>query len=302
MTPRLLEATPRQLLAMTGSALKASIAASEGRTLAVEVIASVQPPVTGVTNGEIAAAFGADLIILDQYDPLKPTVANAPATIFDDPAPLGACARLFGRPVGFNLIVAEAEAGAFLGGRLLSEASLERALAQGGRIINIYMRPQIGGTHEGMIAGLRLARRLAADEALLIGVPTFTRPAPRTPEAIRAFIADAMMLIEAGADGIALPLPGSKQGWTIDAAGAIVDAVRAGGALAWLFLTGSIEGASEQAMTQLALAAKQSGADACRLDEAGLSGMPVPENILAFSLALRGRAHTFRRMAASPAR
>ncbi|MEZ4671434.1 MAG: hypothetical protein R3E39_26320 [Anaerolineae bacterium] len=52
-------------------------------------------------------------------------------------------------------------------------------------------------------------------------------------------------------------------------------------------------------MTPLALEANQIGADAVRLDEAGLSGMPVPENIHAFSLVLRGERHTYRRMASS---
>ncbi|MEM6529043.1 MAG: hypothetical protein AAF653_12165 [Chloroflexota bacterium] len=79
----------------------------------------------------------------------------------------------------------------------------------------------------------------------------------------------------------------------------LVDHIHSRDALAWLFVTGSIEGAQQETMQMLALQAKQSGADAVRLDEAGLNGMPVPENIYSFSVALRGRRHTFRRMASS---
>jgi hypothetical protein len=52
-------------------------------------------------------------------------------------------------------------------------------------------------------------------------------------------------------------------------------------------------------MFLLALQAKMLGFDVHRLDEAGLSGMPTPENILAYSLAIRGERHTYRRMALS---
>jgi hypothetical protein len=89
------------------------------------------------------------------------------------------------------------------------------------------------------------------------------------------------------------------KGWLFDQTCQIIDGIQQNQGLAWLFVTGSVEGASEDAMVQLALAAKQLGADAYRLDEAGLSGMPIPENILTFSIAIRGRRHTYRRMAIS---
>lgn len=299
MPPRILDAAPRELLVMNGAALKASIAAAEGRTIAAEVIAPYQSPVDGVSHGELAAAMSADLIILDQYDTLRPQISGVPADLLSQQSPLSAYAELIGRPIGLNLIVADAQQGAFLGGRLVNPANVERAVTQGCRIINLYTRPKIGGTHEGMLAAARMIHEVAGDDALLIGVPSFSRPAPRSTEAIRAYCEDALALIDFGCAGIALPMPGSKQGWTMDAAAAIVDVVRGAGALAWLFLTGSIEGAPESLITAMALQAKQIGADAYRIDEAGLSGMPVPENIFSFSLAIRGRQHTFRRMASA---
>lgn len=50
---------------------------------------------------------------------------------------------------------------------------------------------------------------------------------------------------------------------------------------------------------QMALNAKMLGGDVYRLDEAGLAGMPLPENILEFSLTIRGKRHIYRRMALS---
>jgi hypothetical protein len=47
------------------------------------------------------------------------------------------------------------------------------------------------------------------------------------------------------------------------------------------------------------LMSKMTGADILHIGDAGYSGMANPENILAFSLAIRGRRHTYRRMAVS---
>lgn len=293
---RLLDASSSQLLALTGGELAESIRLSEGRTVAAEVLCDAASPVEGVSHGELAAAFGADLVALDRYDPLRPLVSNVALPAAE---PLRAYARLLGRPVGVNLIVAAGEAETALGGRSFSAAHAEHAAEQGAQAIFVYVRPRQGGTHAMMVQRIAEVHGLLGDRLLLVGVPSFSRPAPRDAAALDAFRADLSMLIEAGCQAAALPMPGSKQGWTVEAAGGLTDAIHAAGALAWLFVTHSVEGAQPGVMTALALDAKRVGADAVRLDEAGLSGMPAPENILAFSLALRGARHTYRRMAAS---
>ncbi|HML20523.1 MAG TPA: hypothetical protein PKD09_02675 [Aggregatilinea sp.] len=298
MAVRLLDAFASDFARMSGADLAASIRQAEGRTLAAEVILSSEPPVEGVSHGEIAAAMGADLIALDAYDPFAPAIPGAPASVLDDPTPLEAYSRLLGRPVGINLIVADADLGSGLGGRRVSEASVEAVAAQGADFVFLYVRPKMGGTPEMMQAAARLIADRAPD-VMLIGVPSFSLPAPRDAQGVAGYLQQASALLDAGCAGIGLPAPGSKQGWLFEPTAQIIDAIHAREALAWLFVTGSIEGASTDAMVQIALAAKQLGADAVRLDEAGLSGMPVPENILVFSIALRGKRHTYRRMAAS---
>ncbi len=299
MTRRLLDAEASDFWAMRGPDLAESIRRAEGRTLAAEVIATVEPPVEGVSQGEIAAAMGADIIALDRYDPFAPAIAGVPAALLPEPAPLAAYKRLLGRPVGVNLIVADPEAGAGLGGRRVHEASVERVLAQGADLIFLYVRPAMGGTPEMMRAAARLIHERSGGDVLLIGVPSFSLPAPRDAAGVAAYWEHAGPLLDAGCAGIGLPAPGSKQGWRFEPTAQIIDAVHERGGLAWLFVTGSVEGASTETMGQIALACKQLGADAVRLDEAGLAGMPIPENILAFSIALRGKRHTYRRMAAS---
>jgi hypothetical protein len=299
MTRRLLDATPHDFAQMDGAALQASIRAADGRTLAVEVICTVDPPVEGITQGELAAAMGADVIVLDRYDPLRPRIAGAPENDRSDRAPLAAYKHLLGRPLGINLIVVGDSAGKDLGGRTAQKPHIDLAVEQGVDCLFLYARPGMGGTLERQVETAAAVRRDHGRRVLLIGVPTFSAAPPRTDDALTRYCDSAARLVEAGCDGIGLPMPATKSGWTVDAAASIVDQVHRAGGLAWLFVTGSIEGAPQDVMFTLALTAKQIGADAVRLDEAGLSGMPVPENILAFSLAFRGRAHTFRRMASA---
>jgi hypothetical protein len=206
---------------------------------------------------------------------------------------------LVGRPVGINLICADAEHGALLGGRLATAASIEAGLAQGVDLFFLYARPRSGGTLALQAETARRIAQMAGRRALLVGVPTFLKPPPRSAAGLDDHRAGIAALLDAGCGAVALPMPGSKQGWLSDATAALIDLAHEREALAWLFVTGSIEGAPLPIMHDLALHGKQLGADAFRLDEAGLSGMAPPENIQAFSLALRGARHHWRRVATS---
>ena len=57
-------------------------------------------------------------------------------------------------------------------------------------------------------------------------------------------------------------------------------------------VVGDVDGARAEA-----LAAKRAGADVLHLGDMGAFGMPEPMNVLTASLAIRGRRHTYRRMA-----
>lgn len=310
MVKRLLEATARDFAGMNGAELAESIRLSEGRTLAVEVLSSTEPPIEGLSGGELAAAMGADLIVLDGYDPLNPRIAGVSADVWEQEPPPGfeslrqdewlrRYSAVLGRPVGINLIVADEAQAASLGGRRFSPQSATRTIAQGADLIFLYVRPHQGGTPVMQADAARWMTQEFGGQSLLVGVPTFSHPPPRDERSRSSLHDQALALLDAGCAGVAFPMPGSKQGWLPEATATLIDGVHGRGGLAWLFVTGSIEGAPQSVIHDLALLGKQLGADAFRLDEAGLSGMPPPENILAFSLALRGARHTYRRMASS---
>lgn len=302
MVKRILDATASDFLKMNARDLQASIRLAEGRTIAAEAICTYQSPIEGVTHGEIARAMGADMIVLDRYDPLNPIIQGVPSHILQYDTLLLAYKKLLGVPIGINMIVADENMAESIGGRLITPAHVDTAAKQGVDLINIYVRPQMGGTHQMMIDAIQTMSQQHGQNVLLIAVPSFSRPAPRTNTDVNLFIHDVKQLISAGCHAIALPMPSTKQGWLWKSAQSIIDAIHAEGCLAWLFLTGSVEGASPNTIETLALQAKESGADAYRIDEAGLSGMAIPNNIYTFSVAIRGERHTLRRMASSSLR
>ena len=98
-------------------------------------------------------------------------------------------------------------------------------------------------------------------------------------------------------DAVLIPAPGTVPGSREPLVAELADAVHASGALVVATVGTSQEGADAETVRQLALAAKRAGADVLHLGDAGVSGVTEPMNILAASIAIRGRRHAYRRMA-----
>lgn len=106
-------------------------------------------------------------------------------------------------------------------------------------------------------------------------------------------------LIDAGADVICLPMPGSRTGVIVSEIRELVKYVHAykPGTLVMNFLDGSIEGSDENTVRECGLLSKQTGADIHAIGDAGLSWMPVPENIYQLAITIKGRRLTWLKLA-----
>ena len=71
------------------------------------------------------------------------------------------------------------------------------------------------------------------------------------------------------------------------------------GALTITSIGTSQEGADTATIRQIALMCKMTGADIHHLGDTGYPGVAIPENIMAYSIAIRGVRHTYHRMASS---
>lgn len=94
--------------------------------------------------------------------------------------------------------------------------------------------------------------------------------------------------VEAGADVILLPGVGTVPGTTLEKAEKLAAVAQKFGALVMTTIGTSQEGADEATVKQIALQNKMAGADIHHIGDAGIHGMAIPENILAYSIAIRG--------------
>lgn len=88
---------------------------------------------------------------------------------------------------------------------------------------------------------------------------------------------------------ILLPAPGTVPGITMEYAGKLIKKAHEKGALAMTTIGTSQEGADEDTIRQIALMCKMAGADIHHIGDSGYMGMALPENITAYSVAIRGK-------------
>ena len=108
-------------------------------------------------------------------------------------------------------------------------------------------------------------------------------------------------LIDAGADCIDLPAPGSRSGISVHMIQELVQYVHRykPGTLAMTFLNSSVEGADPDTVRLIALKMKETGADVHAIGDGGFAGCTSPENIHQLSVSIKGRPYTYFRMAST---
>ncbi len=292
---RLISCTASDFASMTPQELKVAIFASAGRSVMSETIVAFEPLMRGLTNAEVASAFGADLILLNFYDVLNPTVLGLPGTPKN---PIAELKRLIGRPVGINLEpIGTGKAletiEALPPGRRASEETFLAAEAQGADYICLTGNPGTGVTNDAIEEAVRLCRKCFS--GLIIAGKMHGAGIDE-----EVFDTDAFArFIKAGADIILIPAPGTVPGISEQDAAAAVRAIHQNGALALSAIGTSQEGADAATVREIALSCKRAGVDIQHIGDAAACGMADPENILTLSIAIRGKRHTVFRMAGS---
>lgn len=283
---RILDLDRSGLAALRGPDLTAAVAASEGRTMVAEVFADRAAlsfdGQTGVHNAELMAAFGADVIVLNMIDRVwDGTTFRFPG--LGELADLHELAAKIGRPIGVNL-----EPGTVPELRKATRANAKVLADAGAALIVLTANPSTDGSLDGMA---RATEQLRTETALWVGKMHHAGH----PEPITA--GKLVNLVDAGADGVILPIPGTLPGITREAAAEAVAAVHERGAVVMGAIGTSQEGAHTNVVPQLALTAKEIGVDAHHIGDCFLPGMGDPELLYAYSVAVRGRRHTWTRMA-----
>jgi len=220
MVKRLISANTSEMLSMNGAELKQSIKASEGRVVLSENVV-VHEPLDGITTSEVAAAFGADLILLNALDVLNPLILGlydgeetlATAKVHHDGEIIHHLQKLVGRPIGVNLEPVDPNAKmaenrlVIPEGRMASEKTLREVEKLGFNFVVLTGNPGTGVTNEQIANNIKVAKQVfsglviagkmhgaGVDEAVV------------SKEAVENFLA-------AGADVILVPAVGTVPGF-----------------------------------------------------------------------------------------
>lgn len=110
---------------------------------------------------------------------------------------------------------------------------------------------------------------------------------------------DVLEFREAGADIILFPAPGTVPGITVEYVRELIRYAHSLGALTITAVGTSQEGSDTATVRQIALLCKMAGTDIHHIGDSGYPGIAAPENITAYSVAIRGVRHTYHRMASS---
>ena len=303
MLKRLIDTTARELTSYNKAELLTAISESEGRTLAAETIGTVTPMLVNITNAEFAASLGADLIMLNIFDVNNPIIQGLPQTSPEDT--IREVKRLTGRMVAINLEPAvirderEESVWNLTTGRQATVENARKAADMGVDMIVLTGNPGVGVDNEAIIQALSRLKEAVGDRVILTagkmhasGIISEAGEKILTEKDVKAFV-------DAGADVILLPAPGTVPGITMEYAGNLIRKAHEKGALAMTTIGTSQEGADEATIRQIALMCKMAGADIHHIGDSGYMGMALPENITAYSVAIRGKRHTYRRMAMS---
>ena len=292
---RLLNCTTSEMLSMNKDELKQSILASEGRTIMTETVVACPPLLGDLTNAELAVSFGSDMVLLNVFDCNNPHINGLPET--DEPVKL--LKKLVGRPVGCNLEPIDENAKMMenrleiSSGRHATKETFIKAKELGFDFICLTGNPGTGVSNASIENAIKLAKEYfggmiiagkmhssGIDEALV------------DLDSIERFI-------DAGADIILMPSVYTVPGLSEEEVTAACKLIKSKGALSLSSIGTSQEGSDEGTIRQIALVNKRCGIDIQHIGDAGWCGIALPENIMALSIAIRGKRWTYHKIASS---
>lgn len=310
---RIFELTTKDIEGINKNELKEIIKGSEGRTVMSESIISYTPYIREVSNLELASSFGADMLTLNTFNFEKPFIfgidggnilfndleniskeyENSVKRNLSDENYIKNVKKLVGRLIGVNLEPVP-EGSNYEKGYTLNKENLEKVKYYGFDYVVLTGNPNTGVNAETICNGIKLAKEILKDETLIIAGKMHGAGSGNIydEETIKGFV-------EAGADVVLIPAPGTVPGFDLTLAKDIISMIHENGALAMTTIGTSQEGSTKSVIENLALNSKMAGADIQHIGDCGTFGMAIPENIMTLSVAIRGIRHTYRRMAQS---
>lgn len=278
-----------------------SIEACEGRAFVSEIIAPFPAVLGDISNPELAAAFGADIILLNMFDLEKPFIFG-----IEGSNPIESVLKLTGKIVAVNLepidssVELSVERSMISSGRTANLDNVKKLRDMGCKMIVLTGNPATGVSTEQIAKSVVQIRKEFGDEIIIISGKMHNSGVISETGSSLIDISSIDMLIDAGSDVVLLPAPGTIPGYSTSRVSDLISHVHNRGKLVMTAIGTSQEGADLQTIRTIAINSKMAGADIHHIGDCGMSpGIASPENIMAYSIAIRGKRHTYRVMSRS---
>ena len=295
MVKRLISCSASDVEKMNREELLQSIKASSGRVILAENDVIIPPFSNNITNSEVVCGFGADLVLLNCLDLNELRIIGLENEI----SPISKLKELTGKPIGLNLepidLTADldSELIGISDGRVASEKNLKKAQELGFDFICLTGNPGTGVTNKEISLSIKKARKIFSG-IIIAGKMHSAGVSEKIidKETIETFA-------NSGADIILVPVAGTVPGFSKEEMATAIQNIQRLGKLAMSTIGTTQEGADVDTIRTLALTSKIAGADIQHIGDAGFNGTADPENIMALSIAIRGKRHTYFRMCQS---
>lgn len=299
---RFLDCNFSDMEAMNKQELLESLEASEGRVLIAECSLCNESLLSPMTNAEISAAFGADILLLNMFDVDHPVIDGIAGV--EEKDVIRELKRLTGRLIGVNLEPIDeheqtiGEIQTICKGRQASVETALRAKELGIDFILLTGNPGTGVSNQTIVENLKKMKEVVGDDIVLMAGKMHAAGSKKeagehiiTKEVIKDFV-------DAGADIILIPAPGTVPGITLEYVKEMVAYAHSLDVLTLTSIGTSQEGSEDSTIRDIALMCKMCGTDLHHIGDAGWAPV-VPAGIMAYSIAIRGKRHTYARMARS---
>jgi len=311
-----------------------AIQETSGRVIVGETVSFKSSLVDGVTNAELLKSWGVDMVTINHYDVDMPMMPGLPSTEegiirwgavwnegningcrpdvhvvepshqnylmqFGFGRTIGEVKKLVGIPVGMTLEPVLESTDLPLA-RIANQANAGKGVRQGANYITIIGTPSTSDKEffncvSEVHKGVQEAALIKAGKMPWGGVFQTKPEQFITSEEIEK-------IAKAGADIVVVPAPGTVPGLTIELVRDWVKTIHKYSLLAEVTIGTSQEGADEDVIRRFAIDSKMTGADIFQIGDGVYSGISLPENVMSFANAIKGRRHTLRRAALSPMR
>jgi len=299
MVKRLLDAQASDLKGLSAKEKLESIKLSEGRVLVTENIGAFPPILGDVSNAELATAMGSDILLFNMFD-VEQNIING----ISSDQPLKKVKELTNRLVGVNLEPAlkiEEDDDNFwklTKGRLATLENVQKLIDQEVDILVLTANPGTGITNEDLFNAIKEIKNKFGDQIIIASGKMHS--AGSLTENGEKLLSEQVVkdFIEAGTDIVMIPAPGTVPGFDLATVKKYVNLIHEYDRICLTAIGTSQEGADTDTIRTIAINSKMAGTDMHHIGDSGLSpGIASPENIMTYSFAIKGKRHTFRRIA-----